>query len=394
MTTNHLSKHLSDPQSICIFRLSAIGDVTHMVPVVKTLQHRFPSCKITWIVGVLEHKLLAGLPGVNFIVFNKSAGWKSIFALKKALKGQKFEVLLQMQLSLRANLLSRLISAKRRIGYDEQRSKELHSWAVNERIPYVKDLHVLDGFMQFAEYLGCHEKILDWHIPVAESDVLLARRIMNPDNMTQTIACSHEGAVDASIDDVLQGKRNMHSVQQSAVHDTPDKTKVIISPCSSHTLRNWSVKNYAALCDHLVRSHNAQVLLCGSPAEKEKAFIHEIEQACHEPVLNIAGQDTLKQLLCLMQMVNLVVSPDSGPLHMAGSVGTPVIGLLAASNYKRSGSYQFPEFTVDAYPEACELFLNKTVDEVKWGTKTEFEGAMALIKLSDVTDKVDQLLSS
>ncbi|WP_154223263.1 glycosyltransferase family 9 protein [Marinicella rhabdoformis] len=389
MTTNHLSKHLSDPQNICIFRLSAIGDVTHMVPVIKTLQHRFPSCKITWIVGTLEHKLLAGLKGVEFIVFNKSSGWKGINGLRKALSGRRFDVLLQMQLSMRANLLSLLISAKRRIGYDNHRSKELHSWVINESIPYLKDIHVLDGFMQFATYLGCQQKVLDWHIPVDETDVLLAKRIMNPENMSH-LEPSHKNV---SVDDVLQGKRNFESIHQINTADAPHKTKVIISPCSSHKLRNWSVKNYAALCDHLVQKHDAQVLLCGSPAASEKAFISEIEQACHVPVLNIAGQDTLKQLLCLMQMVNLVVSPDSGPLHMAGSVGTPVIGLLAASNYKRSGSYQFPEFTVDAYPEACKKFLNKDVDDVKWGTKTEFEGAMDLIKISDVTDKVDQLLS-
>lgn len=389
MTTNHLSKHLSDPQSICIFRLSAIGDVTHMVPVVKTLQHRFPGCKITWVVGTLEHKLLSGLSGVEFIVFNKSSGWKGVLGFRKALSGRKFDVLLQMQLSLRANLLSLLISAQRRIGFDKQRSKELHSWVINESIPFKKDIHVLDGFMQFATYLGCQQKVLDWHIPVQDSDVLLAKRIMNPENMSHL----EPSKSDVSVDDVLQGRRNFESIHQIKTAEAPQKTRVIISPCSSHKLRNWSIKNYAALCDHLVQKHDAQVLLCGSPSESEKAFISAVEQNCNEVVLNIAGQDTLKQLLCLMQMVNLVISPDSGPLHMAGSVGTPVIGLLAASNYKRSGSYQFPEFTVDAYPEACKKFLNQKVSEVKWGTKTEFEGAMDLIKLSDVTCKVDQLLS-
>jgi len=111
------------------------------------------------------------------------------------------------------------------------------------------------------------------------------------------------------------------------------------------------------------------------------------------PVTNIAGQDTLKQLLCLLQAVDLVISPDSGPLHMAGSVKTPVIGLLAASNFNRSGSYQFPELTVDKYPEACEKFLGKKVSEVKWGTKTEFPGAMDLIAVEDVKSVIRKVLS-
>ena len=389
MTTNHLSKHLSDPQSICIFRLSAIGDVTHMVPVVKTLQHRFPSCKITWIVGVLEHKLLAGLPGVNFIVFNKSAGWKSIFALKKALKGQKFEVLLQMQLSLRANILSRLISAKRRIGYDEQRSKELHSWAVNERIPYVKDLHVFDGFMQFTEYLGCQEKILNWHIPVSEADELLARRIMNPDNMIKTMVGSQE----ASLDDVLQGKRNMNSVQQSSVHDTPNKTKVIISPCSSHELRNWSVHNYAALCDHLVRAHNAQVLLCGGPSALEADMADAIERRVVGECVNLVGKDTLGRLLSLLRLATVVISPDSGPAHLATCTDTPVLGLYAATNPRRSGPYKSIALCVDRFDVASRQFLRQPSDQLRWGAKIEKPGVMDLIDIDEVCVKLDEILS-
>ena len=119
MTTNTQTK----PETICIFRLSAIGDVTHVVPVVKTLQSNFPEVKLTWIIGKLEHRLLKGLPGVEFIVFDKSLGWAGVKDLKRQLKNRKFDVLLQMQLSLRANLISLMIKAQRRIGFDKKRSK-------------------------------------------------------------------------------------------------------------------------------------------------------------------------------------------------------------------------------------------------------------------------------
>ncbi len=336
-------------QSICIFRLSAIGDVTHVLPVVNTLKARFPAAKLTWVVGRLEHRLLHGLPDVEFIEFNKSAGWSGIKALRQQLRGRQFDVLLQMQLSLRANLVSRLIKARRRIGYDRIRSKELHGLAVNERIPYLKDCHVLDGLMQFATYLGCEEPVFAWQIPVSQTDQ------------------------DWAADKIK-----------------PKRPNVIISPCSSHALRNWSNERYAQLVDHLVQDYQAHVMLCASPAAKEMATTQAIADLCQSPVTDLAGQDTLKQLLCLMHQADLVVSPDSGPLHMAGSVGTPVIGLLAASNYRRSGSYQYPDLTVDAYPEACQLFLKRPVDKVKWGTKTEFAGAMDLIEVADVVAKIKQ----
>ena len=348
MTTNLPS----ELRSICIFRLSALGDVTHVVPVVKTLQHHFPEAKITWVVGKLEYKLLQGLPGVKFVVFDKSQGWAGIRRLRQELKGQVFDVLLQMQLSFRANLVSRFIPAKRRIGYDKNRSKEMHGWVINERIPYLHDCHVLDGFMQFAEYLGCEQRIMNWDIPVSEADKSFARQLI----------------------------------------DTTQRT-VIISPCSSHQWRNWTVEKYARLVDLMVERFDAQVLLTGGPSAYEKQFIGDIEAACQHPVQNIVGQDTLKQLLCLLKLADLVVSPDSGPLHMAGAVGTPVIGLLAASHFKRSGSYQFPELTVDKYPEACLQYHNRELSELKWGTKTEFPGAMDLIQVVDVMVKVDQVLS-
>ncbi|TDR18365.1 glycosyltransferase family 9 protein [Marinicella litoralis] len=347
MTTNH---HLA-PTSICLFRLSAIGDATHVIPVIKTLQNKYPDCPITWLIGKLEYKLLKGLPGVEFIIYDKSAGWSGIQQMRKQLKGRQFDVMLLMQLSFRANFVSWFIKAKRRIGFDNRRAKEGHRLVINEQIPYLQNCHVLDGFMQFAEYLGCDEKIMNWDLPVNVEDQKLADKVLS------------------------KSKKN-----------------VVISPCSSHELRNWSVAKYGELIQCLVKEYQVNVILTGSPSPKEKAFIASIERASGCAVKNMAGQDTLKQLWCLLKGADLVVSPDSGPLHMAGSVKTPVIGLLAASNYKRSGSYQFPELTVDKYPQACHLFLNKSVNEVKWGTKTEFPGAMDLITIEDVLNAVNRVL--
>lgn len=344
MTTNQAV------QSICIFRLSAIGDVTHMIPVIKSLQKGLPGVEITWVVGRLEHRLLAGLPGVRFIVFDKNSMWSSLSHLRKALRGCRFDVLLQMQLSFRANVVSRFISARRRIGYHQSRHKELHGWVINEQVEALHRYHVLDGFMQFVRYLDC-QPVMDWSLPIAAKDLDWAES-----------------------------------------HIDTHKKNIVISPCSSHQLRNWSSIRYAALVDALNDQYDVNIILTASPAEKEKAFVAQIIKQCHSKVVNLAGQDTLKQLWALLSLVDLVVSPDSGPLHMAGAVSTPVIGLMAASNPLRSGSYQFPELTVNKYPEACQQFLNKSVDEVKWGTKTELPGAMDLITVKDVMEKVSQVI--
>ncbi|MCF6300873.1 MAG: glycosyltransferase family 9 protein [Proteobacteria bacterium] len=336
------------PKSICIFRLSAIGDTTHVIPVVKSLQNHFPNIEISWVIGAMEHKLLAGLPGVNFIVFHKSTGLKGMFDLRKILKGQCFDVLLHMQYSFRANVLAFFIKAKRRIGFDKKRSRELHGLVVNERIAFKKNIHVLDGFMQFADCLGVKSPVYDWQIPVSASDQKFAENLIDS-----------------------------------------QKPTVVISPCSSQLMRNWKISRYAKITDYLVEKYQAQVILTGSPAKAELETVAQIEAVCEHPVLNIAGKDTLKQLLCLFQQADLVISPDSGPLHMAGSVNTPVIGLAAATNCKRSGSYQFPQLTVNCYPEACVKFHGQTEEQLKWGAKNELPGAMDLVTVEAVIKKIE-----
>src|SRR6478609_335724 len=109
------------PPSICLLRTSALGDVTHVVPLVRTLQSAWPQTRLTWIVGKLEHKLVGDIAGVEFLVFDKSAGWRGFRELRAQLAARRFDVLLHLQVALRANLVSALIRAALRIGYDRAR---------------------------------------------------------------------------------------------------------------------------------------------------------------------------------------------------------------------------------------------------------------------------------
>ena len=123
--------------SICIMRLSAIGDVTHVLPVVNAIRTHFPQAKITWIIGKLEASLLNGLPGVEFIVFDKKAGYEAVRQLRQVLKGRKFDALLHMQVAARANLLSKLVKAPLRIGWDKPRWRDRHQWFINQSVESV-----------------------------------------------------------------------------------------------------------------------------------------------------------------------------------------------------------------------------------------------------------------
>lgn len=341
------------PVELCILRLSAIGDTCHVVPLVRTLQHALPAARITWVIGRVEAKLMGLLPGVEFITIDKRDLAGSLRHLRGALRGRRFDALLHMQLALRASLFAAAIGARRRIGFDRARARELQWLFTNERIPARRDEHVLDSFFGFAEALGIHERRLEWNLPMRPEDEQWARG-----------------------------------------HIPDGRQALVISPCSSHVLRNWSVEGYAAAAAHAARRHGMAVLLVGGRSELERRTSEAIARAAGVPVTNLTGQDTLPQLLALLARARVLLSPDSGPAHMATMVGTPVLGLYAATRLARSGPYLSRQWCIDRYAQAALRFRGRPAEELPWQEKIEEPGVMALIEPDAVTARLDEMLAA
>lgn len=338
---------MSAPASICLLRTSAIGDVTHVVPLVHTLQKAWPGITLTWVIGRLERRLVGDLPGVEFVTFDKATGWTGMRAVHAALRGRRFDALLQMQVALRSNLLSLGISANRRIGYDAARARDLHGLVVNERIPARTGEHVLDAIGSFCEPLGLKQDEVRWNIPVADEDRDWAA--------------------------------------QQLPGDTPT---VLVSPTSSHALRNWRPDRYAAVIDHAA-ARGWRVALLGGPSASERVMADAVLAACHRKPLDLTGKDTLKKLMALLERGRMLLTPDSGPMHMANTVGTRVLGLHAASNPNRSGPYSDRRWCVDRYDAAARKYLGKSAREIPWGSKIERPGVMDLITVDDVIERLE-----
>ncbi len=334
------------PHSICLLRLSALGDATHVLPLVRTLRRAWPQVPITWILGKGEARLMEGLEDVELLVFDKAAGLHGLRDLRTRLAGRRFEVLLQMQLALRANLLSALISAERRIGYDRARSKEGHSLFINERIQ-PGGHHVLDVFGKFCEPLGLHQEKVEWNLPVPQT------------------------ARDWAAEQLPGAQRTL-----------------LISPCSSHQLRNWSPDRYAAVADHAA-TRGWRIAICGGRSALERSTGDAILAAMKHPALDLIGKDTLKQLAALLERATMVLSPDSGPAHIANAMGSKVIGLFACTDRERCGPYSDLRFSVNHYDEASRKFMGKAASELRWGKRVEFPGVMDLIPVKEVIGRFD-----
>ena len=339
------------PATLCLLRTSALGDVTHVVPLVRTLQRSLPETKLTWIIGKLECKLVGDIPGVEFLVFDKAAGAAGYRAMRNALAKRRFDALLHMQVALRANLLSLAVRADRRIGYDKARSKDGHGLFVNERIPARSGQHVLDAIGSFIEPLGLKQTEVRWDIPVPDEARAWAARQWREDERV-----------------------------------------LLISPCSSHALRNWRPERYAAVADHAARALGLRVVLCGGPNAVERAMGDAIRSHMTTQPLDLIGRDTLKRALALYQRAFAVLTPDAGPMHMANATGAKVIGLHAASNPARSGPYSDRRWCVDRYDAAARKYLHKPASQIPWGTKIEYPGVMDLIEVADVIERLQALI--
>ena len=343
------------PASLCLLRLSALGDVTHAVPVVRTLQKVWPGTRLTWIIGRLEAELVGDLPGVEFIVFDKGGGFGAYRDLYRQLRGRRFDVLLQMQVALRANIAGRLVRAPLRVGFDRARSRDGHGLFINRRIAANPRAHVLDGFFDFLRALGIEERELRWDIPVPEAAADFARARL------------------------------------------PDAERYLaINACTSarvNNWRNWSAERYAAVADHAAQAHGMRTVLTGGPAPAERAMADAIAARARHPVVDLVGATRPKELLAVLGRGDVAIAPDTGPLHIAAAAGTPVIGLYATSNPWRTGPYRWREWVVDRYPEALTAETGSGPEDTRWGRRVRDPVAMQRISVDDVTQRLDALLA-
>ncbi|MFQ5545298.1 MAG: glycosyltransferase family 9 protein, partial [Acidiferrobacterales bacterium] len=241
------------PKSICILRLSAIGDVCHTVPVVRTLQHHWPETKITWVIGETEASLVSDIKGIEFVVFDKPQGWHAYRHLRKHVRGRRFDLLLQMQPAMRASIAGLFVSAPIRLGFDKIRARD-HQWLfTTHRIPSAKQQH-----------MGLSQRDLRWDIPI-------------PDD-------AHRFA-----EDHLPGRQRT----------------LLISPCSRHTLRNWLPEHYARVADHAIAKYDLRVALCGGSSALERDYGNTIRRHMRSIPLDLIGKSNLKGLLALLARANL-----------------------------------------------------------------------------------------
>jgi len=319
-----------------------------MIPIINTLKHFTPNTDITWIIGKTEYALVKNIKNIKFIVIDKNNIFASIKSLLNLRKGRVFDVFLHMQVSLRSNLLSLFIKADRRIGYNKNLSKNLHSLFNKEKIDCHKEPHVIETFFCFLKKIGIKDKKLDWS--------------MELDNPREII--------------------NLKGIKY-----------IILNPFTSSrrlNYREWNINNYKNISEYLFNKYSIESIIVGGGTNYEKK---ESKKICNKEFIhNLVGKTDLQQLCNIIKDCEFYIGPDSGTIHMATMLGKPVIGLYATSNPYRTGPYNNMEFIINKYPEALMKYKKQKVSDVKWGQRIRNKNAMSLITEEDVKDKISQIL--
>lgn len=344
------------PKNICILRLSALGDITHALPVLRTLQKNWPDTKISWIIGKTEYPLVKDIEGVEFIIFDKSQGLDAYKTIRKQLKGRHFDILLHLQLSLRASAISYLVPADIKLGFDKERAKDLQWLFSDQKIkPASTRQHVVDSFMEFTNHFRL-KPVMEWDLPVSDA----AR-------------------------ESLKYKLDKNDQQKL----------LVINPCAlakSRNWRDWNIEGYAAVADYASEELGMKVILSGGPSAREQNVAAAIFSLCKEKPTNLVGQTSIAELVALLEIASAVVAPDTGPAHIANALNTPVIGLYAATNPQRAGPYRFQKLVVNHYIQALEKYHSLSIGDAPWGQRVHHEDCMALIKPDEVIKKLNRIL--
>ncbi|MGX3066143.1 glycosyltransferase family 9 protein [Ursidibacter arcticus] len=336
-------------QSICVLRLSAIGDVCHTLAVVQAIQRQYPNADITWILGKAEATLMAGIPNVTLVPYDKKTGWKGIWALWRQLGHKRFDYLLNLQTAFRASILSLGIKANVKVGFNRDRAREGQWLFTHCKVEQAASPHVLDGQMMFAKAIGVTDLSTQWYLPISEQDRQYSQQFIDP-----------------------------------------QKKNVVIAPCSSKKEKDWLPERYAEIANFLLE-HNINVIICGSPSAYEMETATKIHQLVPK-TRNIAGKTSLKQLASVIQQADLVISSDSGPAHIATTQHTPIIGLYAIHNPLRTGPYNDLDKVVSVYDEAILQEYSKPWQELPWATRAKSKDLMNRITVEQVKQKIVETL--
>lgn len=307
---------------ICLIKPSAFGDVVQSLPLLPALRRRFPDAQIAWVVNRSLRDLLTGHPDLNEVIeFDRSGSWSSWWKTLQRLRQARFDLVLDLQGLLRTAVMTRVTRAPVRIGLETAR--EGSSLSCHYLIPNTgHSTPAHQRYWNVAEALGVGHLPRTARIVWSAEDSLFARQQLQ--YMHAPVIAIHAGAR-------WQTKR-------------------------------WPVEHFAEVARRAVAAYRATIVLVGTPDERELGLaLHRAisGKMIGAAIRNLVGRTSLKQLAAVLDHCDMVLTNDSGPMHLAAGLGTPVVGIFTCTSPERSGPPPGPHAlvatTVDCAGSYCRV---------------------------------------
>jgi heptosyltransferase I len=322
--------------------MSAAGDVVHALPLLSALKRHRPSCTISWVLQPVPATLVRGHPCVDEIIeFDRKQGWNGFLGTRSRLRQHEFDLLIDLQVYFKAGILTALADATVKLGFDRARARDMNWLFTNRRIPPHPIQHVQDQYLEFLDYLNVPYAPLEWNLgPWA-------------------------------------GERAWQS-EWIAQFERPVASIVV---ATSKPEKDWLPERWAAVCDALYSDFGLQPVLVGGRSARELDAERIIKGRASAPVHSELGSG-LRKLVSILDASALVLSPDTGPLHMAIALNRPTVSLLGYTNPRRTGPYRrFHDLMIDAYGDPGEDYAP---------TMEHRSGRMPRITVDDVLNRVQR----
>ena len=301
------SSHSTEPRHICVVLLSGLGDVIHGLPVVNALRDSIEGLRITWVTEPMPSAILQGHPSVDrVVVYRKSDGLRGLRRLREDLiDAGPFDATINFNVYLKSIWPVLLSRSRRRIGFDRARTFEGVWVASNDRIPPQSVAHTADMFLEFAAHLGIDVPNPAWRLTLSEHE----RHSRSPEG--QPVAT--------------------------------------VIPASASYKKDWVTSRWTEVVNALAGDFGFRVVIAGGPGAREQAIGREILSAArYKPEWGMG--DSVRRLAGIIAGSNLVIAPDTGPVHIARALGVPVIGIYGHTNPWRVGPWRaYQDLWVDHY---------------------------------------------
>ena len=326
---------------VCVVMMSAVGDAVHVLPVINAIKRHHPASLITWVLQPGPASLVRGHPAIDeIIVFERRKGMRAFLDTGALLRAREFDVVLSLQVYLKAGLLTAAARAPVKIGFDRARTRDMTWLFTNRKVSPRPVQHMQDQYLEVLWPLGVPAEPIEWHLGPWEAEREWQRAYF-------------------------------------ATIERPVATLVI---GTSNPEKDWVAERWAELSDALAERFGLQVVLAGGASERERTTERIINERSRTTPLSTLGVP-LRQLVALLDGSALVVSLDTGPLHMAVALGRPVISLMGYKDPRWVGPYRrFQDLIVDAYHDPGEAGAISPAHR---------PGRMQRIEVSDVLAKVE-----